>query len=261
MTTMTSYANGVPNWVDLATPDLAGAKEFYAALFGWEYDDQPTDGPGEYTMARRNDQNAAGMMPLTTEMAATGMPPVWSTYVSVDDIEATLARVEPAGGTTMGPVMEAMDAGRFAVIADPAGAVICLWEAREHIGADIVNEHGAFSWCELITPDPDAIAPFYRTVFGWDVQTAPTPAGTYTLFTVAGGNVNGIAGAMAPPVEAMPAHWGVYFMVDDAARTVETARTLGAQVLMEATVIPGVGTLATLLDPHGASFSVMEPAQ
>jgi predicted enzyme related to lactoylglutathione lyase len=261
MTTMTSYANGVPSWVDLATPDLAASKEFYTALFGWDYDDQPTDGPGDYTMARRNGQNAAGMMPLTTEMAASGMTPVWSTYVSVNDIEATLARVEPAGGTTMGPVMDAMDAGRFAVIADPAGAVICLWEAREHIGADIVNEHGAFSWSELITPDPDAVTAFYGAVFGWTAQAAPMPTGTYTLFTVSGGNDNGIAGAMASPAEGMPAHWGVYFTVDDAAKAVETARNLGAQVLMEATEMPGVGTLASLIDPHGAGFSVMEPAQ
>jgi predicted enzyme related to lactoylglutathione lyase len=261
MTTMTSYANGVPSWVDLATPDLGAAKEFYATLFGWDYDDQPTDGPGDYTMARRNGQNAAGMMPLSDEMAASGMPPVWSVYVSVDDIEATLARVEPAGGTTMGPVMDAMNAGRFAVIADPAGAVICLWEAREHIGADIVNEHGTFSWCELITPDPEAVAAFYRAVFGWSTQTAPMPTGTYMLFNVAGGNENGIAGAMAPPVEGMPSYWGVYFMVNDAARAVETARTQGAQVMMEATEMPGVGVLATLVDPHGAAFSVMEPGQ
>ncbi len=259
MTTMTSYANGVPSWVDLATPDPAAAKEFYAALFGWDYDDQATDGPGDYTMARRNGLNAAGMMPLTAEMASSGMPPVWSTYVTVDDIEATLARVEPAGGSTMGPVMDAMDAGRFAVIADPAGAVICLWEAREHIGADIVNEHGAFTWSELVTPDPAAIGPFYNAVFGWTSETAPMPTGDYTVFNVAGGSADGIAGAMAPPVEGMASFWTVYFNVDDAAATAAKAVELGGQILSDPTPVPGVGTFATIADPHGAVFALMTP--
>jgi predicted enzyme related to lactoylglutathione lyase len=259
MATMTSYPYGVPSWIDLATPDPAASKAFYTALFGWEYDDQPTDGPGDYTMARLGGRNAAGMMQLSTEMAANGMPPVWSTYVTVDDIEATLAKVEAAGGTTMGPAMDAMDAGRFAVIADPSGAVICLWEARDHIGADVVNEHGAFSWSELITPDPAAIAPFYEAVFGWTAQSAPMPTGTYTVFHVDGGNEDGIAGAMAPPVDGMPAFWGVYFAVDDVAATVEIARELGAHIVMEATPVPGVGTLATIVDPQGAAFSIMSP--
>ena len=218
MPTMTSYPHGVPSWIDLATPDPASSKDFYAALFGWQYDDQPTDQEGsDYTMARRNGRNAAGMMRLSPEMAASGMPPVWSTYVNVDDIEVTVAEVQSAGGAVMRPPMDVMDAGRMAVIADPASAVICLWQAGEHIGAEVVNEHGAFSWSELITPDPAAVAGFYEALFGWTTQTAPMPNGDYTVFHVPGGNENGIAGAMAPPMAGMPAHWGVYFNVDDAA--------------------------------------------
>ena len=140
MTTMTSYPNGVPSWIDLATPDPAASKEFYAALFGLEYDDQPTDQEGtDYTMARRNGHSAAGMMQLSPQMAASGMPPVWSTYVAVDDLDATVAQVQSEGGAVMQPPMDVMDAGRMAVIADPSGAVICLWEAGNHIGAEVVN--------------------------------------------------------------------------------------------------------------------------
>jgi predicted enzyme related to lactoylglutathione lyase len=259
MATMTSYPHGVPNWLDLATPDPDASKAFYAALFGWEYDTQETDGPSDYVMARRKGHNAAGMMQLSPEMAASGMPPVWSTYVNVGDLDATIEKIEAEGGSVMGPAMDAMDAGRFAVVADPAGAVFCLWEAREHVGAGIVNEHGSFSWAELMTPDPSAVAPFYQAVFGWTSETAPMPAGDYTVFTVDGGNENGIAGAMAPPVEGMPAFWSVYFAVDDAAATVAAAKELGAQILMEATPMPGVGTLATIVDPQGATFSIMTP--
>lgn len=259
MTTMTSYANGVPSWVDLATPDPATSKEFYGQLFGWEFEDQPTDTDGaDYAMANLGGQAAAGVMQLSDEMAASGMPPVWTTYVTVDDLDASMAKVEPAGGSLMGPAMDVMEAGRMAVVADPAGAVFCLWEPGEHIGAGAVNEPGAFSWSELITPDPAAVAPFYDAVFGWTAETALMPAGPYTVFSVDGGNENGIAGAMPPPVEGMPAAWGVYFTVADARATVETARSLGAQVLMEATELPGVGTLASVMDPHGAAFSIMQ---
>jgi predicted enzyme related to lactoylglutathione lyase len=121
----------------------------------------------------------------------------------------------------------------------------------------VVNEPGAFSWSELITPDPAAVVPFYEALFGWTAQTAPMPTGTYTVFHVEGGNDNGIAGAMAPPMDGMPAFWGVYFNVDDAAATVARARQLGAEIVMDATPVPGVGTLATIVDPQGAAFSVM----
>ena len=128
------------------------------------------------------------MMQLSPEMAASGMPPVWTTYVTVDGIDAAVGKVGAAGGTVMQPPMAVMSAGRMAVVADPAGAVICMWEAIEHIGAGIVNEHGAFTWSELVTPDPAAVAPFYNAVFGWTDETVPMPTGDYTVFNVAGGS-------------------------------------------------------------------------
>ncbi len=260
MTTMTSYPDGVPSWTDLATPDPVAAKAFYAELFGWEYGDEPTDRPGtDYAMARKGGQNAAGVMQLSEQMAASGMPPVWTTYVSVSDIDAAVATVEPAGGTVLQPPMDVMDAGRMAVLADPTGAVIALWQPRDHIGAEVVNEHGALTWNELLTPDPGRAAAFYEQVLGWSARTAPMPTGDYTVFFVPGGNESGIAGAMASPAPGMPAHWGVYFHVDDVEAAVTSARELGAQVMMEPTSIPQVGTFAALVDPQGAAFSLMTP--
>ncbi|HMQ25711.1 MAG TPA: VOC family protein [Acidimicrobiales bacterium] len=260
MTVMTSYPPGVPSWIDLATPDPEAAKSFYGALFGWEYSEEATDQPGvHYVMATKDGHSAAGMMLLSEEMAASGMPPVWSSYVTVTDVEATVAEVAPAGGTVLQPAMDVMEAGRMAVVADPAGAVICLWQAKEHIGAEVVNEHGALTWNELITPDPAAVAPFYAALFGWTTEAVPMEGDEYTLFRVDGGNEGGIAGAMAPPMPGMPAFWGVYFNVDDVGATVELAKGLGAQVLMDTTVMPGVGTLAALTDPQGAVFSLMTP--
>ena len=85
------------------------------------------------------------------------------------------------------------------------------------------------TWTELMTPDPAAAAAFYEKVLGWTAQTVPMPTGEYTVFHVAGGNEQGIAGAMAPPMAGVPAYWGVYFCVDDAAATVARAESLGAR--------------------------------
>lgn len=257
MPEVTSYAHGTPSWTDLASPDPAASKEFYGALFGWDFEENPTDGGGTYVMCSKGGKTAAGMMQLSEQMAAAGMPPVWSTYVTVDDIEATVAKVEPAGGTVMQPPMDVMEAGRMAVVADSTGAVVCLWEAKDTIGSEVINEHGALTWNELMSKDPAQAADFYAEVLGWTTQVMAMPDGDYTVFHTPGGDENGIAGAMKSPVEAMPSFWGVYFAVDDCDATVAAATESGASVMAGPMDIPGVGRFATLTDPQGAVFSVM----
>ncbi len=262
MTTVTEYAPGVPSWVDLATPDPVAAQQFYGALFGWTYQTNPTGTPGsDYVIANKGPSAAAGMMELSEQMAASGMPPVWSTYVTVTDVEATTRTAETSGGSVLQPPMDVREAGRMSVLADPSGAVICAWQPKEHIGAEVINEHGAFTWSELMTPDPSAVTQFYAEVFGWTANTAPMPGMEYTVFMVEGGHENGVAGAMKSPMEAMPAFWGVYFMVDDASETAAKAKELGATLMMEPTAMPGVGTLSTMSDPQGAVFSIMTPGE
>ncbi len=260
MPQVTSYVHGTPSWVDLATPDPAASREFYGALFGWSYDEQSAGERGTYIMCSKGDDAAAGMMQLSEEMSEAGMPPCWSSYVTVEDLDAALVKVEPAGGQVAQPAMDAMDAGRMAVIVDPAGAGICMWEARDHIGAGVVNEHGALIWNELITPDPAAVAPFYEAVFGWTATTMPMPNGEYVVYSTEGkGPEESIAGAMKPPMEGMPAFWGVYFAVDDCDATVALAKEHGAALLAEPISVPGVGRFAAMMDPQGAAVSVMQP--
>lgn len=260
MAEVTSYVHGTPSWIDLATPDPAAARDFYGSLFGWEFSEEPTDQEGvNYIMVTKGGKTVAGMMELTSEMAESGMPPCWSSYVTVDDLERTVAKVEPAGGSVRQPPMDVMEAGRMAVIADPAGAVICLWQKKQHIGSELVNEHGTLTWNELITPDPGKAAEFYADVLGWTAQTEPMPNGNYTVFHTEGGNPNGIAGAMEPPMPGMPPFWGVYLAVDDCDKTMEEAKGSGAQVLAGPMDIEGVGRMATFMDPQGAAFSVMQP--
>ena len=257
MPTRTEYSHGTPSWVDLMTTDVAAAKEFYGGLFGWSYEDEPTDQEGmDYTMASRAGKATAGMSTQPAEQAEMGIPPMWNSYVTVDDIDATAAKVDGAGGGIMAPPFDVMDAGRMAVITDPTGAVISLWQAKEHIGAELVNEHGALTWNELVSPDVGTAATFYGEVFGWGTETMDMgEMGDYTVFTLAGEQ---IAGGMAPPMDGMPPHWGVYFNVDDCDGTVAAAAASGATVMMEPMDGPP-GRWAALADPQGAMFAVIQP--
>jgi len=256
----TEYAPGTPSWIDLATPDPAASQQFYGSLFGWSFDDQDTGNPEmPYTIATQRGKSVAGMMKLSPDMAAAGMPPVWSTYVTVADVDAATKKAKDLGATVLSEPMDVMSAGRMAVLSDPQGAVFCLWQAKDHIGAEIVNEPVSLCWNELITPDVEGSKTFYRGLFGWSPQTAPMGDGPeYTVWQL---GETGIGGAMPPPMEGMPPFWGVYFAVGDTDATVATAKELGATVLAEPMDLPDVGRMAALTDPQGAVFSIIKNAQ
>jgi len=254
MPARTKYAPGTPSWIDLATPDVAAARQFYGALFGWEFAESDTDDPeNPYFMATLGGKAVAGVMRLSEEMAAGGMPPVWSSYVTVADVDESAGKVTALGGTVMQAPFDVMGAGRMAVCADPTGAVICLWQAKEHIGAELVNEHGTLTWNEIMTADVAKATEFYVELFGWAAETTDVGPMQYTSFMLGD---RPVAGGMSPPVEGIPAYWGVYFDVDDTDALVEKAKGLGATVLAEPQDIPP-GRFATMTDPQGAMFNVL----
>lgn len=258
----TGYAHGVPSWVDLGTSDVEGAKTFYGAIFGWEAEDVPTDQGPRYTMLRKNGKLVAGLGPIPPDQAAAGMPPMWNSYVNVDSVDDTVAKVAEAGGNVLMPAMDVMETGRMAFVADPTGAAIGLWQGGSHKGAELVNEHGALFWNELMTDDTTAAGQFYGDVFGWRAETTEMPNGPYTSFW-AEGNVEGHAAAgMMPKPEGMefPSYWGVYFAVDDCDAMLGAVKDNGGQVLMQPMDVPEVGRFAVVQDPQGATFTVMTPA-
>jgi predicted enzyme related to lactoylglutathione lyase len=260
MAERTSYASGTPNWVDVQTTDPDAAKQFYGSLFGWTFVDNPIDEEHGvyYSIGTIRDLDVAAVAPLG-DQAAAGVPPHWNSYVSVDDVDATAAKVEGAGGTVIMPPFDVMDAGRMAVVQDPTGAVIQLWQAKNNIGAKVVNENGTFSWSELMTPDVPKAAEFYNALFGWTTETHGEGPGAYTEFKLGG---NSIAGAMNPPMPGIPPMWGVYFTVDDCDAAVETVKSLGGAV-MNGPMDIEPGRFAVIADPQGAVFNVIkmnEPA-
>jgi uncharacterized protein len=258
MPTRDSFPAGVPNWVDLATNDQAAAKDFYAGLFGWTYDDLDMGEGATYSMARLQGRAVAAIAPMQPDLAAQGVPPHWQMYVAAPDVDAATAKVAGAGGTVLAEPFDVFEAGRMSVIADPLGAVFHLWQAKDHIGAGLVNEHGAFAWSELVAEEPTSAGAFYEAVTGLRMVDAPMEDGTaYTGFSLDGTLDTFLAGSREPPMPGMPAVWMVYFGADDvdavAARTTE----LGGSVMAEPFDIP-VGRMAVLVDPHGAVFCVFK---
>lgn len=241
------------------SPDVDASTAFYTNLFGWDAEDQfDDDGTRIYTTFRRDGQQVAGLGGQPPAME--GAPPVWNSYIAVADVDETSKKVEAAGGTVMMPGMDVMDAGRMAIYGDPTGAVISVWQAGAHRGADVCNEPGAWSWNELLTRDVDAARAFYTDVFGWTYQGVDMPFGTYHV--IEGGDEGGRGGLMPMPPQLpaeVPNHWAVYFMVENADRTLDRVRELGGQVVQGPNDLPGVGRVATVHDPQHASFTVLQP--
>ncbi|MCU1398499.1 MAG: hypothetical protein JWN62_1608 [Acidimicrobiales bacterium] len=262
MSLRASYEPGTPSWVDLSTTDQAASKAFYGALFGWSYDDMGVGDDVFYSMATIRGSNVAAIGPQQAEQTAAGVPSHWQMYITVPDVDAAAAVVEGAGGVLMMPPFDVMDAGRMAVVADPAGAVFMLWTANQNPGAGRVNEPGAFTWSELVAPPNELTASFYETVTGLKMLSATMSNGSgYDGFSLDGTEATMLAGALPPPMDGIPPHWAIYFGAADVDDTAARATALGGTVLVEPFDIP-VGRIAVLADPQGAMFNLfsMEPA-
>lgn len=259
MSEITKHVAGTFSWAEVVTTDQDGAKRFYSELFGWKINDVPM-GPGDvYTLFMLRDKPVAAACKRSPEMAAQGVPPHWGNYIDVASADATAKKVEGLGGKLIAPPFDVMDVGRMAVLQDPTGAVVSLWEARQHPGAGIINEVGTMVWTELLTNDTAKAEAFYTALFGWKAEKQNVGDMKYTTFSISG-QTRGFGGMMAisPEMGPMPPNWGVYFGTDDTDATVERTQRMGGKVLVPAMDIPGVGRCATLTDPQGAAFSVIK---
>ena len=249
-----AHPDGLFGWADLAVPDTKAGAAFYGRVIGWEVEGSPGT---RYSFFTRDGKTAAGMGALSEEQQAQGIPPMWSSYVTVDDVDVKVAKAVELGAEVMMPPMDVMKAGCMAYLFDPTGAAFGLWQAGDHIGADAFNDPGFLSWNELATRDVEGAVAFYTGLFGWGTKVSDTDGFIYTTFTL-NGRPNGGVWDMTPHMpDGVPANWSVYFSVDDADEAVATARELGATIVREPTDSP-FGRMAVLIDPQGATFHVME---
>ncbi len=264
------YPHGLFSWTDISLPDPAGGSKFYADLFGWAAEDQhDPDGNYIYTMFSKDGKAAAGMGPQMPGAGEQGHPPMWMSYVSVDSVDDTVSKWIGAGGSVLMPAMDVMTAGRMAVVADPEGAVLSLWQAGETAGGEVFNEHGAMTWNELMTRDSAAARDFYGTALGWEFEEFPAATdGEYWIARLDAkesghpyrdDKFNGGIMTMSSEFPAeLPAHWMVYFHVADTDDLVAKLEGLGGSVSVPPfdTV---AGRIAVVADPQGGTFSVISP--
>jgi uncharacterized protein len=266
------YIPGVPCWVDTSQPDPNAVLDFYGGLFGWDFEDvMPPDSDGNYFIGRirGGDVAAVGSIP-------EGLPSVaaWNTYVAVESADDTASKVRDAGGSAVLEPFDVPGSGRMAVFADPEGAVFGVWQAREFIGARVVNEHGSLNFNGLNTRDVEAAKAFYGAVFGW--TTLALPAGEMWTLPGYGDHLERATPGLRKQVAEMggpegfidvvaslnpiaddqpdtPAHWNVTFAVDDADATAAKAGELGGRVVAPPFDAPWT-RLTVLKDPQGATF-------
>jgi uncharacterized protein len=268
------YIPGVPCWIDTSQPDPDAAVKFYEGLFGWACEDvMPLDSPGgKYFMARLQGGDVAAISSV-----AEGAPPVaaWNTYIWVDSADETAAKVEGAGGKVLMDPFDVMEAGRMAGFVDPEGSLFFVWEANQHKGARVVNEHGALNFNNLETRDVATATAFYGAVFGWRTLRLD---GGFQAWTLPGygdylerdnpglrkgmeemGVTSEFADVVAtiiPITEGqsdVAARWSVTFAVDNADASAQKAGELGGNVLAGPFDAPWV-RMAVIADPQGATF-------
>ena len=249
------FQPGEVSWIDLVTTDPSAARDFYGALFGWDFDIGPPE-TGRYTLCRVRGRAAAGMNGTPSERVA----PAWTTYFFGDDLAAAAQRLGELGGrVTQGP-LDIPGQGELVVAGDPTGAVFGLWRPDGPTARGVRGEPGALSWHEHLSRDLSAAATFYGGLFGYAWEEVDTGPGgpAYRTFAVAGEALGGALAMDDTWPASIGAHWMPYFTVADADAAASTAEHRGGRVEVPPVTSPW-GRFAALADPQGAVFSVIDP--
>ncbi|WP_150462408.1 VOC family protein [Nesterenkonia ebinurensis] len=252
---MTEHTVGVPNLIELQTPDPDAAAQFYTELFGWRIDDKP---PAGYRYARALD----GAVIAGLRQADGDQPAAWTVYLTTNDIARATGRAAESDARILHGPVDVPGQGEVAVIADPTGAVTGLWQPRPgwHFAS---HAPGAYAWAELLTPSGSIADDFYAELVGLgSTQIGDADTYDYAVWTPTGHQAP-VAGRHQVGVhDGGPAHWRVYFTVDPAIGTdqvLTNALRLGATLVAEPSDIPA-GRIAVLTDPAGAQFALLTPA-
>lgn len=251
---MASTSNGSFVWYDHLTKDAEAAIAFYSEVVGWKT--QPFMEGGHYVMWVGSQGPLGGVMTLPENAVEMGAPPHWMGHVQVDDVDATAALTKKLGGKVYNEPTDIPEVGRFAVIADPQGAVISVFKPARAMELHDTSQEGEICWNELLTRDSVAAFEFYSALFGWKIvqEMDMGPMGTYRLF---GMGETRIGGMMSTPEGApMPPMWMVYAGIADLDAAIERATKQGAKLMNGPMDIPGGARFAQLKDPQGAAFGL-----
>lgn len=244
--------HGSPCWYELTTADAAGSQGFYGPLLGWTFRDAGMPGM-DYTLATAEGAMVAGLF-----APPPGTPEGWLVYFAVDAVDATCAQIADLGGAVLMQPADIPDTGRFAVAADPQGAVFGLLQPLEGQQGNAFDQtkagHG--NWHELTVPDPVAALAFYGAVLGWE-QAEAMDMGAMGTYHIIGWQGQQIGGIMRPPEPGIPAMWAPYFGHPSIKAAMEMITASGGRILMGPMEVPGGAFVCMALDPRGACFALV----
>ncbi len=234
-------------WINIVTPEPAGAMDFFARVLGWTFCEMPPYGHG----IQVDGKDIGGLFDIQGPNCPPDMSPVMGVMVKVEDADATVGKIASLGGEAR-PAFDVADHGRMAVCRDPNGGEFDIWQPKKMQGTDADSSHlGAPSWSETLTTDVARATDFYCGLFGWSADVRRMPGMDYTVFRNGGTD---IAGLMAIPHPDVPPHWGTYFTVNDADEAARVAQENGATIFIPPMDIPEIGRFCGLISPQGVRF-------
>jgi len=255
MTTAVSTLLGRPVWYELMTSDPAAAERFYDNVVGWSSAPFPSS-PEPYTVFKRSgDVQVGGLMKTPAGM---NMPPFWSMYVAVPNLEEAVAHIKRLGGSALSEIIDVPTVGRMQMLKDPQGAAFYIIQpAPREERPETAPQVGDASWHELMTTDAEAAMKFYSEVFGWQPSDVMDMGemGKYHMFNRPVGMIGGMMNK-PPQLANVPPHWGIYFLVSDINAGVERVKANGGQILNGPMEVPGGDWIVNAMDPQGAAFSL-----
>ncbi|MBB4274407.1 VOC family protein [Rhizobium mongolense] len=262
---MASDTHGKFIWCELMTTDTKAAARFYSSVVGWTTKEMPMeDLPSPYTIFEADGRGVAGMMTFPAELEGQGIPPNWTGYVCVDDVDQSAKDFEANGGQIRRPPEDIPTIGRFAVVADPHGAVLCImtplpmegdsgWEPE-------MGTPGHIGWHELMAGNMEEAFAFYSKVFGWtkDHDFDMDEMGAYRIFAEHGKQIGGM---MTKPANVPMCYWGYYFNVPAIDIAIQRVNAGGGKVIVGPMEVPGGSWIINATDPQGAFFCLVAPGR
>ncbi len=246
------YHPGQFVWHDLATPNPDASMDFYKSVFGWEYS---LIGSGEntYYVILNDDKPIGGMFKLAAKYGNAGE---WVGSISVNDVDAAVKYNIDQGGKTIFDAVSFKGRGETALVQDPQGAIVAFLHAD---GGDLAfikePKENSWLWNELWTNDTDGSLKYYNGLFGFGAKSISGSKAPYFVFEK---DKTKYCGVLGNPVEGARSAWMPYIRVSDVKSAVEKAKKAGATIMMEPNENIRKGSVAVILDPYGAQFTVQE---
>jgi uncharacterized protein len=245
-------------WYELTTTDVDAAQEFYRQVIGWNVSDAGMPSY-RYGIISAGSNSVGGIMAINDEMKIRGVPPCWTAYVGVANVDTKATQFQAAGGAIHVPALDVPGVGRFSVVSDPFGATLILFKPHTSELPTPVppGTLGHFGWHELMVSDREAASNFYEKMFGWTKTSTHDmgPMGLFQMFST--GEPNDTGGMMTKFPEMPISCWAYYINVESTSAALNRVVANGGKIINGPMQVPTGEWVAQCQDPQGAFFSLL----